>query len=94
MALVASSAEAAQAAEALLRNAYDFVEPAEADLIVALGGDGFLLQTLHEMLSRRRVCPVFGMNRGTVGFLMNEWRIEGLVERLAQAARLPCRRWR
>lgn len=85
MALVASSAEAAQAAEALLRNAYDFVEPAEADLIVALGGDGFLLQTLHEMLSRRRVCPVFGMNRGTVGFLMNEWRIEGLVERLAQA---------
>lgn len=85
MALVASSAEAAQAAERMLREAYDFVEPAEADLIVALGGDGFLLQTLHEMLSRQRVCPVFGMNRGTVGFMMNEWRIAGLIERLAHA---------
>jgi NAD+ kinase len=85
MALVASSAEAAQAAEALLRERYDFVEPAEADLILALGGDGFLLQTLHEMLERDRLCPVFGMNRGTVGFLMNDWRIDDLIERLDRA---------
>ena len=54
----------------------------EAELIVALGGDGFLLHTLHEMLDRGKVCPVFGMNRGTVGFLMNEWRIDGLIERI------------
>jgi len=85
MALVASSAEAAQVAEQLLRAHYDFVPPEEADLVVALGGDGFMLQTLHEMLERGKVCPVFGMNRGTVGFLMNEWRIDGLIERLDRA---------
>ena len=85
MALVASSAEAALAAEAMLRQRYDFVALDEAELIVALGGDGFLLHTLHEMLGRGRVCPVFGMNRGTVGFLMNEWRIDGLSERLGRA---------
>ena len=85
MALVASTAEAAQAAEMLLRKRYTFVEAEEAELIVALGGDGFMLHTLHEMLGRGRVCPVFGMNRGTVGFLMNEWRLDGLVERLERA---------
>ncbi len=85
MALVASNAEAAQAAEAMLRERYDFVGLEEAELIVALGGDGYLLHTLHEMLGRGRVCPVFGMNRGTVGFLMNEWRIDGLIERLGRA---------
>ncbi|WP_166042234.1 NAD kinase [Sphingosinicella sp. YJ22] len=85
MALVASSAEAAQVAEQLLHAHYDFVPLEEADLVVALGGDGFILQTLHEMLERGRVCPVFGMNRGTVGFLMNEWRIDGLAERLDRA---------
>src|ERR1044072_5468942 len=83
MALVASDAEAAQAAEAMLRARYGFVPIEEADLIVALGGDGFLLHTLRERLTLGEVCPVFGMNRGTVGFLMNEWRIEGLIERIA-----------
>jgi NAD+ kinase len=85
MALVASIAESAQAAEVMLRDRYDFVGLEEAELIVALGGDGYLLHTLHEMLGRGRVCPVFGMNRGTVGFLMNEWRIDGLIERLSRA---------
>lgn len=85
MALVASGAESAQAAEAELRGRYAFAAPEEAELIVALGGDGFLLQTLHHMLERGRVCPVFGMNRGTIGFLMNEWRLDGLVDRLAGA---------
>ena len=85
MALVASTAEAAQAAEAMLRRRFQFVAPEEAELIVALGGDGFILHTLHEMLGRGRVCPVFGMNRGTVGFLMNEWRLDGLVGRLERA---------
>ncbi|HWT14133.1 MAG TPA: NAD kinase [Allosphingosinicella sp.] len=85
MALVASSAESAMAADALLRERYAFVPVEEAELVVALGGDGFLLHILHEMLGRGRVRPVFGMNRGTVGFLMNEWRIEGLAERLGRA---------
>jgi len=85
MALVASGAEAAAAADELLRARYPFVPLEKAELIVALGGDGFLLHTMHEMLARGRICPVFGMNRGTVGFLMNEWRLDGLVERLARA---------
>ena len=85
MALVASNAEAAQAAETMLRKRYSFVGIEQAELIIALGGDGFLLQTLHEMLDRGRVCPVFGMNRGTVGFLMNEWRLDVLTERIARA---------
>jgi NAD+ kinase len=85
MAVLSSGAEAARAAERMLRKRYDFVEPDEADLILALGGDGFLLSTLHEMLERGRVRPIFGMNRGTVGFLMNEWRIDALVERLRNA---------
>ena len=85
MALVASSAEAAQAAEIMLRERYAFVPMEEAELIVALGGDGFLLHTLRERLNQGNVCPVFGMNRGTVGFLMNEWRIDGLIERLHRA---------
>jgi NAD+ kinase len=85
MALVASNAEAAQAAEAMLRARYAFVPVEEAELMVALGGDGYLLHTLRERLNLGKVCPVFGMNRGTVGFLMNEWRIDGLIERLHRA---------
>jgi NAD+ kinase len=84
-ALLASPAESAQAAEALLRERYNFVPLEEAEQIIALGGDGFLLQTLHEMLQRGRIRPVFGMNRGTVGFLMNEWRMDGLRERVNRA---------
>lgn len=87
MALVASSAEGAQAAEAMLRERYDFVPLEDANMVVALGGDGFLLHTLHEMLKRGRLCPVFGMNRGTVGFLMNDWRLDCLAERVAKAKR-------
>ena len=87
MAMVASNAEAAQAAEGMLRERYDFVPMEEAELIIALGGDGFLLHTLRERLALGKVCPVFGMNRGTVGFLMNEWRIEALLERIERAKR-------
>src|SRR3954463_597219 len=85
MALVASNAEGAQGADTLLRERYPFVPVEEADLIVALGGDGYLLHILRERLALGKVCPVFGMNRGTVGFLMNEWRMDGLVERIARA---------
>ncbi|CAN5164733.1 NAD kinase [soil metagenome] len=84
-ALVASPTPAARAAEERLRTSYEFVEPAKADMIIALGGDGFMLQTLHAMLEARRIVPIFGMNLGTVGFLMNEWRLERLEQRIAAA---------
>jgi len=85
MALLASPTEAARAAEKMLRKRYSFVPLEEAELVVAIGGDGFLLQTLHAMLDCGRICPIFGMNRGTVGFLMNEWRLQNLEDRLARA---------
>ncbi len=84
-ALVASPTPPAQLAAEELRTAYDWVPLEQAEQVVALGGDGFMLQTLHAMLERRRILPVFGMNLGTIGFLMNDWRLEGLEERLARA---------
>jgi NAD+ kinase len=86
-ALLASSTEEAQAAATILRGNYDWVDLREADMVVALGGDGFLLQALHAMLEERRILPVFGMNLGTVGFLMNEWRPDRLDERIGRAKR-------
>ena len=83
--LVSSHTEVAKTAEALLRQRYDFVPAEEAETLVALGGDGFMLQTLHTMLDKGPAKPVFGMNRGTVGFLMNDWRIDCLPERLEGA---------
>jgi NAD+ kinase len=85
MALVDSGSALARAGADELRARYDWVEPQEADLIIALGGDGFMLQTLHAMLDGNRIVPVFGINRGTVGFLMNEWRIDALHARLERA---------
>ena len=83
--LLSSPTAVAQAAEALLRQRFDWAPADEADTLVALGGDGFMLQTLHDMLETGRPRPVFGMNRGTVGFLMNEWRLDHLAERIAGA---------
>jgi NAD+ kinase len=84
--LLSSHTEVAKAAEAMLRRRYTFADNVDAEVLVALGGDGFMLNTLHEMLdSNRRCVPVFGMNRGTVGFLMNEWRIDRLAERIENA---------
>lgn len=85
LALVDSGTSLARAGADELRSRYDWVHPAEADMIVALGGDGFMLQTLHAMLDTGRIVPVFGMNRGTIGFLMNEWRIDAFAARLARA---------
>lgn len=83
-ALAASPTAPAQEAAALLRDRYDWVSEDEAELIVALGGDGFMLQTLHRQLERPRApVPVFGMNLGTVGFLMNDWQPDGLDMRLS-----------
>jgi len=83
--LHASRTKVAQAAAAMLRKRYEWSEADAAGTLVALGGDGFMLQTLHAMLEAGEPRPVFGMNRGTVGFLMNEWRLDQLPERIAGA---------
>jgi NAD+ kinase len=83
--LLSSSTDVADAAETLLRKRYQFADVGAAETLVALGGDGFMLQTLHQMLEAGSPKPVFGMNRGTVGFLMNDWRIDQLPERIANA---------
>jgi NAD+ kinase len=82
--LVSPTATAEDAAKAL-QERRDWVPIDQAEMIVALGGDGFMLQTLHAMLEARRILPVFGMNLGTVGFLMNEWRDKGLDARIEKA---------
>lgn len=85
LALAASPTDAAQDAARQLQETRDFVDMSEADIVIALGGDGFMLQTLHQMLEGERILPVFGMNLGTVGFLMNDWDLDGLDERLLRA---------
>jgi len=83
IAFVASRSEEAQAALAEVRARYADVPLENADVIVALGGDGFMLRTLHRHLALNK--PVYGMKLGTVGFLMNQFRAEGLIDRLARA---------
>jgi len=80
---VASDAADAQSALAEMRTYYSDKGADAAKIIVALGGDGFMLQTLHKFLGSKK--PIYGMNLGSVGFLMNEYRQEGLAERLAAA---------
>jgi NAD+ kinase len=82
---LASDADEAQEALRSLRHRYGHVPAAEADVIVALGGDGFMLSTLHATMNLE--APVYGMNRGTVGFLMNEYQPDDLTQRLAAARR-------
>lgn len=83
VAFVASRADTAQAALAELEEMYGNVGVADADVIVALGGDGFMLETLHRNMSRP--LPIYGMNQGSVGFLMNIYKPEGLIDRIARA---------
>ncbi|MGH6923114.1 MAG: NAD kinase [Propylenella sp.] len=83
IAILASDAPEAQEAAAFLRARYGEVAKDKADVIVALGGDGVMLTALHEHMSKGK--PIYGMNRGSVGFLMNEYRPEGLMDRLAAA---------
>ncbi|MGY6519436.1 MAG: NAD kinase [Lysobacteraceae bacterium] len=80
--LTSRHAGASEALEALVRR-HGQHAPEEADVICALGGDGFMLQTLHRYGGLE--APVFGMKLGSVGFLMNQYREDGLVERLAAA---------
>jgi len=69
----------------MLRERYQWASAETAEVLVALGGDGYMLHTLHSMLESGDPRPVFGMNRGTVGFLMNEWRLDNLAERIERA---------
>jgi NAD+ kinase len=83
LAFVASDTSVAQQARRKLVERYGDVPAAEAELIVALGGDGFMLRTLHA--HRALDVPVYGMKLGRVGFLMNKHRLDGLPERVARA---------
>ncbi|GGG27366.1 NAD kinase [Chelatococcus composti] len=85
IAIVASDTPEAQQAAASLVARYGTHPPEEADVIVALGGDGLMLQTLHRFMGTGK--PIYGMNRGSVGFLMNEFHENDLVDRLEHAER-------
>jgi NAD+ kinase len=83
IAFVASDVPAAQRARKRLAARYGDASPESADVIVALGGDGLMLATLQRFMNSGK--PIYGMHRGTVGFLMNEYRENGLTERLTAA---------
>lgn len=83
IAFLASDTNDAQAALAALTARYGDAAPDSADIIVALGGDGLMLQSLHRFMGRD--LPIYGMNRGSVGFLMNAYGEEGLAARLEKA---------
>ena len=80
IAFTSSEEKIATEARDRLIKIYDNCALEEADVIVALGGDGFMLQTLHK--TQDLSAPVYGMNRGTVGFLMNAYDEKGLIQRL------------
>jgi NAD+ kinase len=83
IAFVASDTPAAQKARRLLVRRYGDAEPEQADVVVALGGDGLMLSTLQRLMNSGK--PIYGMHRGTVGFLMNEYSDKDLIERLTAA---------
>lgn len=83
IAFAASATDEAEAARAELAALYDHVPLEEADVVVALGGDGFMLQTLHTIMDTGKMA--YGMNRGSVGFLMNSYSKDGLIERIEKA---------
>jgi NAD+ kinase len=83
IAFLAAPTEVARAAQDKLAERYGAAPLDRAEVVVALGGDGMMLETQHRLLGRN--LPVYGMNCGSVGFLMNDWREDLLVERLAAA---------
>ncbi|CAN7301792.1 NAD kinase [Phenylobacterium sp. LjRoot164] len=85
LAFAASDRPEAQDARNVLVSRYGEASDDDAQVIVALGGDGFMLETLHENLKNGR--PIYGMNRGSVGFLMNEYSEDALLERINAAER-------
>ena len=74
LAVISSATPAAREAEAMLREQHEFVPLDQAEAVIVLGGDGHMLQILHQLLEDRRDIPAYGMNRGTIGFLMNGWQ--------------------
>lgn len=86
MALVHSESPRGREAYKELTDRWPFVPIEEADLIVALGGDGFMLEMLHAHMAHPK--PVYGMNRGTIGFLLNDYRLDRLIERIDSAERV------
>lgn len=92
LALVVSDSAKAQEGALALRDAHDWASPEDADVFVVLGGDGFLLHVLHEMLDRGMIKPCYGMNLGTVGFLMNGQHDHvPILQRITDAHRVPVR---
>ncbi|MFL5212546.1 MAG: NAD kinase, partial [Microvirga sp.] len=85
LAFVASPTPEAKDAAAALGARYAHAPPEQADVVVALGGDGLMLQSLHRFMGTGK--PIYGMNKGSVGFLMNDFREDSLVERLEAAQR-------
>jgi len=83
IAFAAADQEIAQIAKKKLEARHSHVPAEEADVVVALGGDGFMLQCLHEFMEQQT--PIFGINRGSVGFLMNTYEEDGLIERLEKS---------
>ncbi len=86
LALVVSDTDKAQNGAECLRRSQPWVEPAEADVLVVVGGDGFLLYCLHEMLHRGVNKPVYGLHLGTVGFLMNGSDLDAPLEKRVRNA--------
>jgi len=87
LAFVANHEAAAEAARDALSARYDGVAAEDADVIIALGGDGLMLASLHRFMDEGK--PIFGMHHGSVGFLMNKFDEEGLAERVAEAKMTP-----
>lgn len=85
LAVLASATPTAREAEAILREQIDFVPLDDAEAVIVLGGDGHMLQVLHRLHEDRRDIPAYGMNRGTIGFLMNGWQPGELLSRLSRA---------
>ncbi|MBT0667637.1 NAD kinase [Novosphingobium profundi] len=90
LALILSDSAPAQMRGEELRQAHPWVTPEEADIIVVVGGDGFMLHVLHEMLDRGISKPCYGINLGTVGFLMNSMHGDATIaQRIQEARRIP-----
>lgn len=86
LALITAETERAEAAAYTLRNSANWVPLPEADALVVLGGDGTMLNAMHQMLNSKRVIPVYGFNLGSVGFLMNRYKKKiNLMDRLQKA---------
>lgn len=92
LALVISDSPKAQAGAETLRRSHDWVKPEDADALVVLGGDGFLLHVLHELLTWDYIRPCYGLNLGTVGFLMNkQLGKRSILDRVTRAHPVPVR---